>query len=349
MFKRWLLIVLELCGFNRLLAFHNRRRIIILRYHRVVDNVPRAIQGLRRRAIGDPTSEAFRFQLEVITSRYKIISLGEALDMIEGRRPVDPYSVVLTFDDGYRNNLTHAYPVLRSFHASATIFVVSSFVEHRKPLWFNRLDSSLQAAAGPLVLNIDGAKRTFALGSVSERWEARQELARLCKLGGVYWTENLLNQVEKRSCNSPMDESDDDWTAPATWADLKAAWGDGIDVGCHTANHEMLGRVERSVVVSELTSAKRVIEARLGRACDHFCYPYGGQDAFNNLTREEVIRAGFKCACTTVDGFVKPGDDVFELRRRLLPSGPDRFAILAALSGVWPAILRLRDRLLRRE
>ena len=75
------------------------------------------------------------------------VSLGDAVEMLAGRKPLVPYSLVLTFDDGYRNNITHALPLLRRNQVPATIYLATGHVEERRPFSFDRLDYALQHAA----------------------------------------------------------------------------------------------------------------------------------------------------------------------------------------------------------
>lgn len=84
-------------------------------------------------------SAEFRRQIDYLMKNYSIVSLGEVLDFIEGKRKLPRKSVAITFDDGYYDNYSNAYPYLRKHHVPATIFIATSYVQKKMPLGNSRL------------------------------------------------------------------------------------------------------------------------------------------------------------------------------------------------------------------
>lgn len=103
----------------QLAAWWNRRRVLILGYH-----------GITRRSDEDPhpmhvTESRFREHIRHLQESYHVISLSDYVDCRKNGRPTPPYSVVLTFDDGYRNFLTVAAPILAAHSMPATVFLIT--------------------------------------------------------------------------------------------------------------------------------------------------------------------------------------------------------------------------------
>ncbi len=120
--KRYLFALLHCCGLTRLAAWLNRRRTVILCYHGVTcrqEASPEDPAGLHVRAA------RFEAQLAYLARHYHVLSLREFLRARQERRPLPAYSVVLTFDDGYRNFLTVAAPRLRKHDFPATVFLIA--------------------------------------------------------------------------------------------------------------------------------------------------------------------------------------------------------------------------------
>ena len=117
--------VFSLCywlGVTRFASWWNRKRVTILCYHGVTERPTRRPDdpfGLHVR-LG-----RFLAQLEHLQQWYRVISLREYLDAREEGVPLPDYSVVLTFDDGYRNFLTVAWPRLRECAMPATMFLIT--------------------------------------------------------------------------------------------------------------------------------------------------------------------------------------------------------------------------------
>jgi peptidoglycan/xylan/chitin deacetylase (PgdA/CDA1 family) len=282
----------------------------------------------------DPNETVFDRQVALLKRRYRIISLEAALEMIAGKRPVEPYSVVITFDDGYADNATRALPILRKHTAPAAVFVTTGFVDRREPLWFDRLEYALRhCEAAKIDLHHDGWSETISAATEKERAAALKMLKPLCKRRGMAFTNAVCEQVEARGGARLADVLDDeDHYAPLTWDQARELVDHGVSIGAHTVNHEVLGVRDATTVVRELTEARRTIEERLGRPCDLFCYPNGQYGDFNEMTEREARSAGYRCALVTIPGFVDVGDNPFALKRLVI--GDDKYDMLATLSGV---------------
>jgi peptidoglycan/xylan/chitin deacetylase (PgdA/CDA1 family) len=343
MLKHFLFRLFEWSGLNALWAFANRHQIIILRYHGVLPDEATRPDWLTAGPL--PRSEFVR-QLETLRRRYRVISLDEALAIIARRTPPRPYSVVLTFDDGYRNNSTVAYPVLREFAMSATIFLVTDFVDGRRPLWFDRLESALARSDGNQIsVSVGEGRQEYRTDSHRAKVATFRSLLRVFKRMDVADIEPILDDIEAQTHQQLQDGwLDDERTAPLTWEQIREMERGQITFGSHTASHQILPVVPPERARIELRNARSVIEQRLGRSCHLFAYPNGDfTETSERLLRED----GCQCALTTVPGTVRRGDNPLALRRfaAARPRDPDKF--LAELSGLLPWLLGVRARLRR--
>ena len=114
------------------------------------------------RAWGYTSTEQLNKYLAIIAKYYTVISLEEAEQILAKKAKPKPYSIVLTFDDGFRNNLTHAAPLLEKYNFPMTIFLTTSFVDRRNPLWPERLDYAfLHAVKDEYTTVLDGQNLTL--------------------------------------------------------------------------------------------------------------------------------------------------------------------------------------------
>src|SRR5215469_11068366 len=79
----------------------------VLLYHRVNSDADPYFPSV--------STEVFDAQMDYLARHYRVLSLGEILDRIENGLHIDPYTIAITFDDGYRDNLTYAHPILKKY------------------------------------------------------------------------------------------------------------------------------------------------------------------------------------------------------------------------------------------
>jgi peptidoglycan/xylan/chitin deacetylase (PgdA/CDA1 family) len=140
--KKFAFALLYLTGFTRLAAWRNRKRVVFLCYH--------GVTGRARRSPKDPTGlhvnhQRFAAQLDFLARHYNFISLDEYLQARHAGRSLPDYSLVLTFDDGFRNFLTVAAPLLAARRIPTTVFLITGNAdcdEVRETAWEPRDDSS---------------------------------------------------------------------------------------------------------------------------------------------------------------------------------------------------------------
>ncbi|MHA1598065.1 MAG: polysaccharide deacetylase family protein [Alphaproteobacteria bacterium] len=101
------------------------------------------------------------------------------------------------------------------------------------------------------------------------------------------------------------------------WDDCRAMVDAGMEIGSHTTCHARLSELDAPSASRELQASKQKIEAELGRACEHFCSPFGipGRDFNPERDPGLVAAAGYKSMSTTERGPMRRGDNPFRMRR----------------------------------
>lgn len=97
-----------------------------------------------------------------------------------------------------------------------------------------------------------------------------------------------------------------------SWSQIKEMSSQGIQFGSHTVSHPKLNELDDDIAIEELVQSKKAIDDNLGIECSHFAYPFG---QFTGRTRELVLKAGYKTACTTRSGFNNAAKDPLMLHR----------------------------------
>src|SRR5687767_8579868 len=323
-----------------------RHRLIILTVHGVGAPGPgQRWEPLRSRLSPARLDECLR----ILCRHYRFVSLDAAAEMLAGRRPMQPRSMVITFDDGYRNQLSLALPILQRHGVAATIFVSTGHVLSRRPFWFDRLDYALQQAAmDGREVGVGRQRYRFAVASRDDLRHGYLELRTLSKSidrdDRQMSTEldDLAAALEEESGRRLQDVSADDmWSAVVTAEEIRQA-SEAVAFGSHTVDHVRIHRVDRATADDQLQRSKVALEAWTGKPCRFFCYPDGGYSA---SAAAAVTAAGYEMAVTTARGLNRAGDDMMSLRRVDMPPRGSGAELLADVSGLTDWLRAAADRL----
>ncbi|MDD2679413.1 MAG: polysaccharide deacetylase family protein [Candidatus Omnitrophica bacterium] len=201
--------------------------------------------------------ETFRRQMRFLKERhYNVVPLVEIADLIKNNKKIPPRTLAITFDDGFKDNYTYAFPMLKEYNFPATIFVVINEI-------------------------------------------GRPEQDRL------------------------------------SWDDIAVMQASGlITFGVHTLTHPYLpGATSQAALQKEIAGSKKILEEKLGRKADSFCYPGGRFDA---KSRQAVIAAGYSVAVASNPGKRFADNDVFALKRiRISENCANLFIFWVETSGYY--------------
>jgi peptidoglycan/xylan/chitin deacetylase (PgdA/CDA1 family) len=277
------------------------RSFPIITYHRVNDDRDPFFEAV-------PT-DVFEAQVRWISRTYRVFTVEELADrMAAGTLPRN--AIALTFDDGYRDNLTQAAPILARHGVPATIFLATGFIGSAEIAWYDRVALTFKATRATEWMAPWGNR--LPLASVAERLCATgQTLAYLKRLGDEELRARVGDLVDNLDGLDPRAGQN----LMLTWDDVRALRGLGFAIGAHTVTHPVLSRVSPERAWAEIVGARDAIETGLGTRPRAFAYPNGGPDDYTAEVTAMVRRAGFTCAVTTRFGINGPATSRWELRR----------------------------------
>lgn len=329
---------------NRLSALFHRHRPIILTFHGVTSDLSETICNAEGLHLHRPLFERLMKHVE---GNYHVVPVARIVDWLEGRAAVPERAVAITFDDGFRNVLTEAAPVLKRLGLPATLFITTDFVFQGEMLWPDRLLAALELTREPrLEVEIAGERRAFDLTARAGKLQADRAINAECKRLAQTERLALVQRVtDGLGVSASALSSAWDGFRPIDPDEMRLLPGAGITVGAHTCSHPILALLSAADQARELSESKRRIESVTGVRCDEFAYPNGGPGDFSAQTKRSAMDAGYRCAFTTIKRRVTAADDRFEIPRCTLTHNRTTLAEFAAELGGLPGALRaLRDR-----
>ena len=276
-----------------------RNGIYILMYHRICEERYEPEIAL--------SADFFEQQMRYLRERYQVISLEQALDRL-GTEPDRPLFVV-TFDDGYRDNLLTAYPILRRYEVPATIFITCDHIESGVTSW-HRMDKAIRRTSLQALDLTSAGLAGFPLSNHFERRQAIRSLHRLLKRLEDGRRLEIMREIGER-CGAVPDER-----IMLNWDEVRdLAAGGLVTIGSHTLSHPILTRISTERASREIGESRKLIEARIGRPVLHFSYPNGQPDDISSDVVDLVRQSGYRSACTTLPGRNDRRSDPLALRR----------------------------------
>ena len=208
----------------------------------------------------------------------------------------------LTFDDGYRDTLEWAYPILKRYHVPFTLYVPTSFPDHFGELWWMALEAVI-AENDWVGLVMDGENRHVDCRTLADKKTAFDQLYGWLRARRT--EEELRDRVRELCARYNVDLGAICERSCMTWDQIRELAADPlVTIGAHTVNHVILTKVSEKTVRSEMAMSRRVIEASIGVQPKHFAYPVGDRTSAGAREFRIAAELGFETAVTTRQGMI---------------------------------------------
>ncbi len=246
----------------------------VLTYHRVAD------------------AKAFEQQARYLAAHYNVISVSELLEVYRHGRALTARSVMITFDDGYRDVADLAWPVLRRLGLPAALFIPTAFPDRPDRIfWWDRLEHALDRT--PRRDELITPLGSLPLATQVQRGSAFRRLKRY--FNTLHHAETL-QETNKICCALEV--------RPAAagvlgWDELRRLAGEGLAIGAHSRTHPFMNWINAQEARDEEVGSQDDLRREIGTVLPMFCYPHG---RYNRVVLEVLREAGVAIAFTTRRG-----------------------------------------------
>jgi peptidoglycan/xylan/chitin deacetylase (PgdA/CDA1 family) len=249
--------------------------------------------------------QVFESNLRWLAEHFNIVPLATLVDgVLDGRAPDPRGELVLTFDDGLANHFDVAYPVLRRLGLPATYFVCPELIEQGRWIWNQEARERMKTLDVPS--RQEFAQRSLAMADADV--ETLVQRMKELPIGDRLRVEDDLRARTPDFVPAPLQRQRFD---QITWSALESLDPALITIGSHTLSHPILPTIDDATLEREVRDSRRILEQKLGRTVDLFCYPNGAQD---DRVHAAVARH-YRAAVTTRYGLVPPTTDAHRMVR----------------------------------
>jgi peptidoglycan/xylan/chitin deacetylase (PgdA/CDA1 family) len=273
-----------------------KNSLTVLNYHRIDDPYREGFDTLKVNVSATP--KQFEEQMAYVSSHFNVITCEYLVKCLHDDAELPPHAAMITFDDGYYDNLANAYPVLSAYRLPAVIFLATDYMERNVPFYWDYVSSCFyrtkKDSADLPVLGfrqwVEGNDRDALM---LEWIEAVKRIPEAEKQRAVAQLDKVLE----------VDIPDDAFSEIfLTWDQVRFLSQNGIEFGAHTASHPILTRVTLEQAQDEIVKSKRRIEEEIGKRVVSLAYPNGGAADFSPEIMKIAGASGIDIAFSLLAG-----------------------------------------------
>jgi peptidoglycan/xylan/chitin deacetylase (PgdA/CDA1 family) len=294
-----------------------------------------------RDPLWDPIApEKFDSIIRFLSKNYQVVQLEQTI--LDGRpaKTSKPLAAIV-FDDGYKDFLLHALPILKKYACPCSMYVITDCVETQRPPWTYILDYHF-IYSKKLQLNLDSnllpdSLKQFNISDDRSRIAFAKQLKPFLK--------TVPNNVRIHLCNQVLASLND--VQPPTdlmmnWKELKEIKNEGVEIGSHTKSHPLLNKLDQeSEIICELKESGALIASHLGSFPFTISYPIGG---YNASVKKLAAQSGYKMGlAVNQQPYTIQMQDIFEIPRMELYN-ESMFKTRLRISGMVSRINKFRKK-----
>ncbi|MBI2521717.1 MAG: polysaccharide deacetylase family protein [Bdellovibrio sp.] len=304
-------------GFEIAFFFRNlsKPRLTILMFHRVTDGT---VVGLPTISIGKGNYEKL---IKLIKRYFTVISVHDLLEAKKTGKKLPRRAIMLTFDDAYEETYLYALSALQRYSVPSTMFAVAKTLGTSSVFWWDAVFGFLSCA--DLTTPVDSRLYSLLQDDLKKNFEEILLMSWKDRIVPVYlFIEHLKNLDFKlidgitnyltQSYNRYLQGRHGPLAKSMTLNSLLEFEATGSTIGSHTMTHRFLTKIPIHEVREELCQSKSDLELNVNKRVIAFAYPSG---MHNQEIVQEVKKAGYSLAFTTISGVNTAETSLFELKR----------------------------------
>jgi peptidoglycan/xylan/chitin deacetylase (PgdA/CDA1 family) len=244
----------------------------ILTYHRVLPDSIICQDSILNIAV---STTNFRKQIEYLKNNFSILPIHSFLRHINSESK--QFKLLITFDDGYKDNLDYAYPILKEFNVPAVIYVITKFINNKFYPWWIKLDYFIRNNR-----SLKYKKKKFKLFKNiflhGDQLTIDKQLSFFIKKKNKINDQIFLNHKEVKHLSEQK----------------------LITIGSHSHSHYNFSKLKENQALNEFKISKSVLEKIIKKKIRHFSYPYGAYENINLEHTKILKKLGYLSAVTLI-------------------------------------------------
>ncbi len=296
--------------------------LTILLYHGVTNSIPYGIENISGKHIH--VDEYFD-QMSWLKKNANILSMEEVYFFIANKKAFPKNAVAVTFDDGFENNYSQAFPVLKNLGIPTTFYISSGMIGTNEMFWVDKLEDCINHTQNEIINIVLGEEFNFELKQSKQKINALKRIKTFCKASNNSIKEDVIKQLIEQTGHQPNSDNSDNYRV-MNWQQLiEMSLNENVIIGGHSLKHEILSRLDHEQMKKNIELSVEELSSKLNINVEHYSYPEGQSDHYNEDVINILRDNGVKCCPSAVHGINSEEDDLFHLKRIMVGFGEIEF------------------------
>ncbi|WP_164084656.1 polysaccharide deacetylase family protein [Alteromonas flava] len=282
--------------------------VYVFNYHRIGDSTATDFD----RDIFSCSQSTFEKHLEIISSHFELVDVAQLAEIVQAPQVSKRYAII-TFDDGYLDNYTLAYPAMKQAAVKGVFFLPTSLISGTEIPWWDEMAYILRSNVGQSV-TFPGEDVAVPISQATLDKDIRSFIYRAKRLEN-YTAQQVLEHLRAQFPNVDSKSKAAEQQLFMNWKQVKQLADDGMEIGSHTINHHILSRLSEDEQRYEIAESKAIIERELNNSVKVIAYPVGRHHCFDDTTKAIVQQSGYALAFNNEPHFNVAPIDPFDINR----------------------------------
>jgi peptidoglycan/xylan/chitin deacetylase (PgdA/CDA1 family) len=271
-------------------------RLIVFNYHRISPGLP-DFEAPFDGGVYGPSPDVFEEQVKWLQKNTRVLSEPELLEIVsqkdKTRYPSELCSSI-TFDDGYLDNYTLAYPILKRLGAPATFFIPSHLIQSRTVGWWDSIAYLLKRTQ-KTAIHWNGD-----VYSLRDRADVAKLFNNKMAAQPAAETRDLVDRLAD-ACGEPLPDAQLQSSQLMNWDQIREMSRD-MTIGSHSHTHTVFATMDAAAQKEDMALSKSILEREIGKPVASIAYPVGGYEHFTGETQKAAAECGFRIAFSFATG-----------------------------------------------
>lgn len=293
-----------------LLSRSNDPLFIAIAYHRIYET--KLVTDFDEGVFGH-SKTAFIEQMQWLQKNFDLIDQDQLIACINAGESFPSRTAFITFDDGYHDNFEIAYPVLKEMGIPATFFISCNHIDGKAFSWWDQIAFMIKRSENSTI-RTSGIEISLPENSKERNDEISKVLAYFKGLS-VEKVDQQLTELSE-ACGVPVPNDASIKSQFMSWEQIREISENGISIGSHSMNHQVLANLPRSQQEWEIRESKNLLESKIEQQVKTFAYPVGGVSSFTEETMDLTKKHGYELGFSFIQGHYKSTiHDKYQIRR----------------------------------
>ncbi len=286
--------------------------LTLLLYHGVCNKQKKGVANSSGKHID---VDEFHSQMKIIKNNYSVHSIDDIVTFHNKGETWPNNSVVITFDDGFKNNFEIAAPILDDLKLPAVFYVCSGMIGTDKMFWVDMIEDCINRTNANNIKIRLIEEHFFNLNSESEKILSINKIKNFCKKSTTNEKNRIIAELINETKVSPTINSYNNYQM-MDWKELIALDQNKLfTIGGHTLNHEVMTAQSLEITKLDVKKTINLLKNYLDHDIIHFSYPEGQVNHFNKNIIKVLKNNGIVCSPSAIDGVNEFPTNLFQLKR----------------------------------